>query len=334
MENDAGILTDQFGRKHDYLRISLTERCNLRCFYCMPENGIQLKDNHEYMTKSEVVSIAKTFVEMGVKKIRLTGGEPLVRKDAAEIIEELSALPVELAITTNGILLDKFMNQFKRLNINAINVSLDTLNETKFNNITRRNYFEKVLSNIQLMLDNGFKLKVNAVLIRGVNDDELIDFVEFTKDKDIHYRFVEFMPFNGNNWDWSKGLSFSDIITKIKSVYGNNVVKLEDGKNDTAKSFKIENYKGAFSVISSITNPFCDSCNRIRLTADGRIKNCLFSNSESNILKSLRMGESIEPVILDSVLNKKKIRGGMNTQEDILNAKNIDWKRSMVSIGG
>ncbi|MCK6649844.1 MAG: GTP 3',8-cyclase MoaA [Bacteroidia bacterium] len=334
MENDAGILTDQFGRKHDYLRISLTERCNLRCFYCMPENGIQLKDNHEYMTKSEVVSIAKTFVEMGVKKIRLTGGEPLVRKDAAEIIEELSALPVELAITTNGILLDKFMNQFKRLNINAINVSLDTLNETKFNNITRRNYFEKVLSNIQLMLDNGFKLKVNAVLIRGVNDDELIDFVEFTKDKDIHYRFIEFMPFNGNNWDWSKGLSFSDIITKIKSVYGNNVVKLEDGKNDTAKSFKIENYKGAFSVISSITNPFCDSCNRIRLTADGRIKNCLFSNSESNILKSLRMGESIEPVILDSVLNKKKIRGGMNTQEDILNAKNIDWKRSMVSIGG
>ncbi|MBL7890127.1 MAG: GTP 3',8-cyclase MoaA [Bacteroidia bacterium] len=334
MENEASVLTDQFGRKHDYLRISLTERCNLRCFYCMPENGIQLKENAEYMTKSEVVSIAKTFVNLGVKKIRLTGGEPLVRKDASEIIEELAALPIELAITTNGILLDKFLDQFKRLNITAINVSLDTLNETKFNNITRRNYFEKVRSNIKLFLNNGFKLKINAVLIKGVNDDELIDFVEFTKDKEIDYRFIEFMPFNGNKWDWSKGLSLHEINTKISSVYGASVMKLQDGKNDTAKSFKIENYKGTFSIISSITNPFCDSCNRIRLTADGQLKNCLFSNSESNLLKSFRNGDSLEAIILDSILNKKKIRGGMNSHSDILNAKNIDWKRSMVSIGG
>jgi len=334
METTANLLSDKFGRVHDYLRISLTERCNLRCFYCMPEDGIVLKENEAYMNKAELLSIAKTFVSLGIKKIRLTGGEPLVRKDAAEIITELGKLPIELAITTNGILLDKFITVFKNANISSINVSLDTLNEAKFNKITRRDYFTKVMSNIDLLIENGFNIKLNAVLIKDVNDNELIDFIEFTRDRKIHYRFIEFMPFNGNKWDWSKGVSFEEIMSTVKNVFGNKIIKLTDKKNDTSKSYKIDGFEGTFAIISSITNPFCDSCNRIRLTADGRIKNCLFSDSETNILSAFRAGENITPLIIDTVLHKKLRRGGMNSMEDILNIEKNSKNRAMVSIGG
>ena len=228
-------LIDTFGRVHDYLRISLTERCNLRCVYCMPEEGITLRENSAYMSKDELLSIAKTFVDLGVKKIRLTGGEPLVRKDAAEIISELAKLPVELAISTNGILIDKFIDVFRKANIKSINISLDTLQKDKFNKIARRDDFEKVMSNIQLLLQDNVHVKLNAVLMKGENDSELIDFIEFTKDKNVHFRFIEFMPFDGNKWDWSKGVSLQNILDKLESVYGNKVIKLQDGKNDTAK---------------------------------------------------------------------------------------------------
>lgn len=334
METSISNLVDQFGRVHDYLRISLTERCNLRCFYCMPAEGILLKENEAYMNKYELLSIASTFVSLGVKKIRLTGGEPLVRKDAAEIIEALGKLPVELAITTNGILVDKFIDVFKRANIHSINVSLDTLVEQKFNKITRRDYFKKVMSNVDLLLENNFHVKLNAVLIKGVNDDELIDFVEFTRNRKIHYRFIEFMPFNGNKWDWSKGVSLDEIISKVSSIYGNKLIKLIDKKNDTCKSYQIEGFQGTFAIISSITNPFCDSCNRIRLTADGRIKNCLFSKSETNLLSAYRAGESVTPLIIDSILHKKEKRGGMTTMDDILNVDTNTGTRAMVAIGG
>lgn len=327
-------LTDQFGREHDYLRISLTERCNLRCFYCMPEEGIQLKENDAYITQSEIISIAKIFVSLGVKKIRLTGGEPLIRKDIAEILKGLSMLPVEIAITTNGILLDRYMSLLKELKIFSINVSLDTLQEDRFNKITRKNYYQRVKENIYLLLKNNFNVKLNAVLIRGINDDELIDFVEFTRNNNIHYRFIEFMPFNGNKWDWSKGISHEEIISKITDIYGSTLIKLTDRKNDTSKNYKIDNFAGSFAIISSITNPFCDTCNRIRLTADGKIKNCLFSGSETDILSAFRLGDSIEELIKESIYNKKKIRAGLNSFKDVVSSDQFGWKRAMVSIGG
>ena len=196
MDINPAILTDQFGRVHDYLRISLTERCNLRCFYCMPEDGIVLRPRSNFMTKTELLSIAKTYVGLGVKKIRLTGGEPLVRSDAKEIIEELGKLPIELAITSNGVLIDKFIDTFKTANLKAINISLDSLKEEKLNAITRRNYFKTIISNIKLLIRENFHVKINAVIIKGTNDDEINDFIEFTKDNNVHFRFIEFMPFD------------------------------------------------------------------------------------------------------------------------------------------
>lgn len=334
MERSENKLTDQFGRIHDYMRISLTERCNLRCFYCMPEEGIILRPRSHFMTKEEILSIARTFVGLGVKKIRLTGGEPLVRSDAREIIEALSELPVELAITTNGILADKFIDTFKTCGLKSINVSLDSLNNDKLNRITRRNYSETILSNIQLLIRNDFHVKLNAVIIKGVNDDELIDFIEYTKKNNAHFRFIEFMPFDGNKWDWSKGVSYKQMMSAIDSFYDDKVQRIEDSLNDTAKNYKIKDYTGTFAVISSVTNPFCDTCNRIRLTADGKLKNCLFSNTETDLLTHLRKGNDIKPLIIDSVWSKKAKRGGMNTFTQLANSSLHTQNRSMVAIGG
>lgn len=323
-------ITDQFGRVHDYLRISLTERCNLRCFYCMPEEGIPLRPKSQFMTKEEVIRMAETFVALGIKKIRLTGGEPLVRNDAKEIIESLSKFPVELAITTNGVLADKYIDTFISSRLKSVNVSLDSLQKERLNKITRRDYFDMILSNIQLLIKNNFHVKLNAVIMRGVNDDEIIEFIEFTKNNNVHFRFIEFMPFDGNKWDWSKGLSCKEILDMVKLNYRNNFSRIEDRKNDTSKNFRVHGYKGTFAIISSVTNPFCDTCNRIRLTADGKIKNCLFSDSEIDLLSAMRNGKDIAPMIRETIWFKKSMRGGMNTLADFGTQKN----RSMVAIGG
>ncbi len=328
------MITDQYNRVHDYLRISLTERCNLRCFYCMPEEGVPHRPRSEFMTLDEIVKMTSAFVSLGVKKIRLTGGEPLVRKDAKEILIALSKFPVELAITTNGIMVDRFIDTFKSSGIESINVSLDSLKEEKFNAITRRNYFEKVMSNINLLLQEGFHVKVNTVVIKGVNDNEITDFVEWTHHKNVHVRFIEFMPFDGNKWDWSKGYSFKEILSKIEEKFGDTISKLDDGKNAIAKRFTIKNYKGTFAVISSVTNPFCDTCNRMRLTADGKMKNCLFSAGETDLLSAMRNGEDVVPLILESVWKKKKVRGGMSSFEEFSSSSNNQKNRSMITIGG
>lgn len=334
MKANSNVLIDQFGRIHDYLRISLTERCNLRCFYCMPEDGIILKEDNAYMSKDEILGIVNSFVDLGVRKIRLTGGEPLVRKDAASVIEALGELPIELAITTNGILVDRFVDVFKKAGVHSINVSLDTLQADKFNKLTRRNYFEKVMSNIDLLLTENFHVKLNAVLIRGMNDGEIIELIKFTQTKRVQYRFIEFMPFDGNKWDWSKGVSHAEILERVNDYFGDKVIRLEDKAHDTAKNFKIEGYAGTFALISSITNPFCDSCNRIRLTADGKIKNCLFSNSETDLLRPYRAKENLAELIVSTIRNKKQKRGGMSTFEEISDGNLNRQNRSMVSIGG
>lgn len=329
------ILTDSFGREHTYLRISLTERCNLRCTYCMPKEGIQLSPKSEIMTYEEIYKIAKTFVDNGVTKIRLTGGEPLIRKDAALIIEQLATLGVELAITTNGVIVDQFIDLFKKCGIKKINLSLDSLKEDKNTQITRRNYFDRVYKNLLLLLDEGFEIKLNCVLIKGFNDDEIIDFIELTKEYPLCLRFIEFMPFDGNQWKLNKLVSLEEILTKAHKHYKKSeIIRLTDAPNDTSKNYRIKNYKGSFAVISSVSNPFCDSCNRIRLTANGRLKNCLFSSSESDLLTTLRAGKSIDSIIEKTVKSKQKIRAGMNTIEAFNNTETHKNNRSMVAIGG
>ena len=181
MSRTSPILTDRFGRSHSYLRISLTEKCNLRCTYCMPPEGIKLSPQEHLMNAEEIYQIAKIFVEHGVNKIRLTGGEPLVRKDFKEVLSKLASLNTSLAITTNGILVDKFIEDLKNYNVQKINVSLDSLKAQKFQFITRRNQFQKTYDNILLLIKNNFKVKINTVLIKGFNEDEILDFIELTK---------------------------------------------------------------------------------------------------------------------------------------------------------
>ena len=335
MKNSNNILQDSFGRQHTYLRISLTELCNLRCTYCMPAEGIQLSPKSHIMTYDEVFEIAKTFVDHGVTKIRLTGGEPLVRRDADVILKKLATLPVELSITSNAVIIDRFIEVLKECNIKNINVSLDSLDAEKFKEITRRNDFEKVYNNIMLLIDEDFNVKLNVVLINGFNNNEIIDFIELTKDLPISVRFIEFMPFDGNKWDKAKMVSYAQVMEYVDSNFDKNkVIRLQDAPNDTSKNYKIEGYKGSFAIISSVTNPFCDSCNRIRLTANGRLKNCLFSSSESDLLTPLREGKSIEPIIQKAVQSKFKVRGGMDTMEKLEQPELHGNNRSMIAIGG
>jgi len=334
MSKTTTILKDSFGREHNYLRISLTEKCNLRCTYCMPESGVLLTPRAQLMTAIEIIDIAKVFVNNGVDKIRLTGGEPLLRKDFPDILKALSKLPIELSLTTNAILVDRHIETFKSCHLKTINVSLDTLQPDKFDAITKRNQFDKAFSNIQLLLDDGFNVKVNVVLLKGFNEDEIIDFINFTKDKSITIRFIEFMPFDGNRWDKSKLVSYEEVLNVVKSQFSDSqLVALPNEENFTARNFKIKGYKGEFGIISSVTNPFCDSCNRIRLTANGKLKNCLFSNSESDLLTDYRAGKSIEPLIKAAISKKKAVRSGMNSMKDFENMENHD-NRSMITIGG
>ncbi|MEJ6582557.1 MAG: GTP 3',8-cyclase MoaA [Crocinitomicaceae bacterium] len=329
----ATNLIDTFGRKHDYLRISLTEKCNLRCTYCMPAEGIQLRDKSIFMQSEEIIAIAHEFVAMGIKKIRLTGGEPLVKKGIDFILSELGKLPVELSLTTNAILIDKYIDDIQNAGVTSINVSLDSLQADRFNAISRRSSFDRIINNIQLLIDRDFEVKVNVVLMRGVNDDEIIDFIEWSRNEKVEIRFIEFMPFDGNNWNKEQTVSCQDILDRAKLHFGESeIYKIEDGPNDTTRHYKVFGAKGTFGIISTVTNPFCDSCNRIRLTADGKIKNCLFSNDEVDLLSAHRNKESLSDLIQSSILAKKKGLGGMKdfSQQELDSYEN----RSMIAIGG
>jgi cyclic pyranopterin phosphate synthase len=301
----------------------------------MPADGIQLSPKEHIMTFEEIYTLAKEFVSMGVTKIRLTGGEPLIRKDAALIMKKLSSLPVQLTLTTNGVIVDKFIDDFKKCGIKTLNVSLDSLDTQKNKEITRRSYFEKVYQNIILLVKEGFLVKVNCVLMKGFNDDEIIDFINLSKDLPIQVRFIEFMPFDGNQWNMDKLVSLQEILSEVHSAFKQDaIVKLQDAPNDTTKSYRIKGYQGTFAIISSVTNPFCDGCNRIRLTANGQIKNCLFSSKESDLLTPLREGKSITPIIQKVVQAKFKVRNGMNTLDEFNQSEMHSNNRSMIAIGG
>ena len=301
----------------------------------MPADGIELSPKASLMTADEIFLIAQTFVQNGVDKIRLTGGEPLLRKDFPEIASKLASLDVALSITTNGILIDRHIDTLKLYGITKINLSLDTLIASKFHSITLRNQFEKVVDNLHLLLNNDFKVKVNVVLMKGFNENEIVDFVKLTQYLPLSVRFIEFMPFAGNEWDRSKMISQNEILSELeKNFPSKEIEKLEDEKNFTARTYRIKDFQGDFGIISSITNPFCDGCNRIRLTANGKIKNCLFSNAETDLLTPLRNGESITNLISESIKNKKKVRAGMVTLEEMDDPTLHFDNRSMIAIGG
>ena len=326
------MIKDQHNREHNYLRISLTDNCNFRCFYCMPDEDYTFTPASRLMQLHEIETLATTFVQQGVTKIRLTGGEPLVRKDAADIIKALAQLPVELTMTTNATRLHEFADVIIENGIRSINISLDTLQPEKFNLITRRNQFQQVYSNIALMLGKGMHVKVNVVVMKGLNEQEIPDFVAWTKNTPVHIRFIEFMPFTGNRWTSNKVFSYQDMMELISTKYV--TVPLQNGLHDTAKAHQVPGHAGTFAVISTMTEPFCSGCNRLRLTADGKLKNCLFSKHETDLLTALRNGENVVPLIHQNISTKARELGGQFTNTMQLgHAAAID-NRSMISIGG
>ncbi|CAA6672310.1 unnamed protein product [Spirodela intermedia] len=284
------MLVDKFGRMHNYLRISLTERCNLRCQYCMPDEGVELTPSPQLLSQDEIIRLASIFVGAGVDKIRLTGGEPTIRKDIDDICLRLSSLMglKKLAITTNGLTLAKRLPRLKECGLNLVNISLDTLVPAKFEFMTRRKGHERVMDSIDAAIQLGYN-PVNCVIMRGINDDEICDFVELTREKPINVRFIEFMPFDGNVWNVKKLVPYAEMMDRVLQKY-RGVRRLKDHPTDTAKNFMVDGHLGTISFITSMTEHFCSGCNRLRLLADGNFKVCLFGPSEVSLRDPLRSG--------------------------------------------
>jgi cyclic pyranopterin phosphate synthase len=298
----------------------------------MPEEEYDFTPASRLMQANEIFALAKLFVQEGVNKIRLTGGEPLVRKDAAQIIESLGNLPAELVITTNGTRLHELLPVLKAAKIHTINISLDTLQPDKFALITRRDLFHLVRSNIELLLHHNFRVKINVVVMKGFNDGEINDFIAWTTHIPVQVRFIEFMPFSGNRWTSNKVFPLHEILSVIKEQY--DFLPVEGEKNDTAKSYMVPGHAGSFAVISTMSEPFCSTCNRMRLTADGKLKNCLFSKDETDLLSALRNGDDILSLIHTSIQSKAKELGGQfSSTFEKLDAATIQ-NRSMITIGG
>ncbi len=327
------MLKDQFNRVHDYLRISLTDKCNLRCIYCnpvdLPKGYYQHSDK---MSPDEIDTIVNVFVQQGVKKIRLTGGEPLVRKDAKDIILRLAKYPVELVITTNGVYIDEYIDCFHQAGIRSVNVSLDSLDPQKNLLITHRDEFHRIRRNIELLLHQQFQVKINMVVMKGMNEKEIPAFVEWTKQQPVQVRFIEFMPFEGNHWNKEKVYSHNEILAAIASKY--SFKELSNDRHDTAEKFYVPGHLGSFALISTMSRPFCSGCNRMRLTTDGKMKNCLFSKNEIDLLTALRKGEDIIPLIRQCVWEKAAAQGGQfNGAYKELDTSKITNRR-MINIGG
>ncbi|KAJ2894157.1 Molybdenum cofactor biosynthesis protein 1 [Zalerion maritima] len=300
----SDFLTDNFNRQHDYLRISLTEKCNLRCMYCMPEEGVPLSPDQTQLTTPEVYLLASVFVAQGVTKIRLTGGEPTVRKDIIDLVRQIGSLRKnglkEICITTNGVSLHRKLDSMVEAGLTGINLSLDTMDPFQFQLLTRRSGFEAVKRSIKKILEMnkagaGIKFKINCVVMRGINDREILDFVNMTEDEEVEVRFIEYMPFDGNKWSEGKMVSFKEMLRRIREEHP-SLEKVQDHPNDTSKTFRVPGFAGKVGFITSMTHNFCGTCNRLRVTSDGNLKVCLFGNAEVSLRDIIRKSNGGEPI--------------------------------------
>ena len=300
----SSFLTDNFSRQHDYLRISITERCNLRCQYCMPEEGVPLSPPSHLLTTPEITYLSSLFVSQGVTKIRLTGGEPTIRRDILPLMHNIGELRRnglrELCLTTNGISLHRKLDSMVEAGLTGVNLSLDTLDPFQFQIMTRRKGFEAVVKSLDRILEMntlgaGIKLKINCVVMRGINEREIIPFVEMGREKDVEVRFIEYMPFDGNKWSRGKMIGYQEMLGIIREKYP-AVRKVEDHKNDTSKTFQVLGFRGRLGFITSMTHNFCGTCNRLRITSDGNLKVCLFGNTEVSLRDIIRAGNGGAPL--------------------------------------
>ena len=327
-------LIDSFGRVHNNLRISVTDRCNIRCFYCMPADNVQFMNREHLLTFEEIERLVRIAVNLGINKIRLTGGEPLVRRDLHVLVEKLAAIPQikDIGVTTNGILLADQVRQLYDAGLRRLNVSLDALDPIKFQEITRREGYEKVIEGINAARDVGFDpIKVNAVSIRGMTEDQIVPFGHFARETGVEIRFIEFMPLDADNaWEREKVLFASEIIERLSDDIMPLVPCEDQDRTAPASDYVFEDGIGRIGFIASVSQPFCMSCNRFRVTADGKLRNCLFSLEETDVKSLLRedgTDAQIAQAIRDSIAAKKE-------GHEINSAQFVQPDRPMYSIGG
>lgn len=319
-------MKDFFGRKINYMRISITDLCNLRCVYCMPEEGIEKYEHSKNLSFEEIIDIVKAGITLGVDKIRLTGGEPLVRRGIVNLVHDIASIKgiKDLAMTTNGILLPIYAQYLKDAGLNRVNISLDTFDPEKFHKITRKGQIEDVFLGIEAAKKAGFSpIKINTVLIKGFNDDEIEKFVNYTIDNAVEVRFIELMPL-GQSADYSEGQYISNDTILEK----NPLLKHFEKNNGMShvKYYKLKDAKGCVGLINSISNNFCKGCNRIRLTADGKIKPCLHSDFEIDVVALKKKGFSYEEIIKKAIDEKPERHYIDDDKKQVL--------RNMNEIGG
>lgn len=328
-------LFDNHNRPINYLRLAVTDRCNLRCFYCMPEEGIHYLPKKELLSFEEIYRLVSLLAGMGITKVRLTGGEPFVRTDLMKLIRSIVEIPgiKDLHLTTNGVLTSTFIPELKKIGIASVNLSLDTLDRQRFKTITRRDEFEPVMKTLDLLLKHDIPVKINAVVMDGKNIDDIVPLIELTRNSKVDVRFIEEMPFNGEgnhypvlNWTYRKILSY--IQEHYPSLH-----KIPDPDYSTSYNYTVPGYQGNIGVIAAFSRTFCGTCNRIRVTAQGVLKTCLYDEGVLDIKQLLRADQD------DSVVKEKLYQAFRQRTKDGFEAEqkrnsNLPVHESMSTIGG
>jgi molybdenum cofactor biosynthesis protein A len=324
-------LVDPQGRTIDYLRVAITDRCNLRCQYCMPAEGIQQVPHHEILTFEETLRLCSLFAELGVRKIRVTGGEPLVRNGAVTFLGCLSRLPTrpEVLLTTNGLVLGEHLEQLKAAGIKRINVSLDSLNPECWAEITRRKGFDKVRSAVDRAMEMGFGVKLNVVVLPGLNDHEIIDFVELTRKNPLTVRFIEPMPFDGAGKFLTDIIDGKDILLRLRSRY--DMAPVSQPPDAVDRQYTVRGFKGTVGIIEGHSRTFCSTCSRIRLDSRGRLRTCLYGAPEVNLMEMMREGGSDEDLVA-AIRTEISYRFSDGKKAEL--AHHLIGLESMASIGG
>ncbi|WP_284236351.1 GTP 3',8-cyclase MoaA [Paenibacillus glycanilyticus] len=293
-------LVDRFGREHDYLRISVTDRCNLRCLYCMPEEGMEFEDASNLLSYDHIVQVVETAAELGISKLRITGGEPLVRPGLDGLIRRLKAIPgiEDIALTTNGMLLGKHAEALKAAGLNRVNISLDTLDPTRFKFIARRGDLKRVIEGIEAAGRVGLApIKLNCVLLKGINEDEIAAFLKLAYEQPMHVRFIEYMPIGHADENWRNHyLPLSHVLDAAEREGYTITRRLNVKGNGPSDDWQMEGGQGSFGLIHPVSDHFCKSCNRLRLTADGSMKPCLYWVDELNVKEALGDPEAMRNI--------------------------------------
>lgn len=305
------LLVDQYGRQLNYLRLSVTDRCNFRCYYCMPEEGIDFANRKDLMTFGEMLQLSALFCSLGISKIRITGGEPFVRNGIMPFLRQLSQTDglQEITVTSNGTLSARYQAELLDMGIRKINISLDSLDSQRFHHITRRDSFDSVYNGVFRLLDAGFDVKLNCVVADNKNIEDIIPFIELTKSYALSVRFLEEMPFNGSDgtqvlstWDYKK-------IYQYISTHYSDINRLISEANSTSVNYKVAGYQGSFGIIPSFSRTFCGTCNRVRLSATGELRTCLYGPPVANLRDVLRSGaptKALENEILNAVARRER----------------------------